>query len=58
MCKYCNNTKLMCIRYYEKLSDEEGIKSLQLICPTNNISRFYLSYCPFCGRKLEDTENA
>lgn len=54
MCKYCNNTKLMCISYYEKLFDEEGIKSLQLIRPTNNENRFYLSYCPFCGRKLED----
>lgn len=56
MCKYCNNTKLMRIRYYEKLSDEKGIKSLQLIHPTNNVSHFYLSYCPFCGRNLEDTE--
>ena len=54
MCKYCYNTKLMCINAYERLIDKEEIKSLQLIRPINNENRFYLSYCPFCGRKLEN----
>lgn len=54
MCKYCDNAKTMCINAYERLVDNGEIKSLQLIRPINNENRFYLSYCPFCGRKLED----
>lgn len=57
MCKYCNNAKIMCINCYERLIVKDEINSLQLIRPINNENRFYLSYCPFCGRKLEDTED-
>ena len=53
MCKYCNNAKIMRINCYERLIVKDEINSLQLIRPINNENRFYLSYCPFCGRKLE-----
>ena len=54
MCKHCSDVKTMSINYYERIIEKDMTKKLQLIRPTNDENCFYLSYCPFCGRKLSN----